>query len=73
MTHPRQRESLQELAEKSKQRIRAMPQVAHTNQLDEVIPQRLCRIKRSVLIFEVYKPHDTKAKPTDKSCRQMQR
>ena len=48
MTYPRQRESLQELAEQSKQRLRAMPQVAHTNHLDEVIPQRLCRIKRSI-------------------------
>ena len=25
------------------------------------------------IIFEVYKPHDTIAKPTDKACRQMQR
>ena len=48
MTHPGQREPVQELAEQSKQRLRAMPQVAYTNQLDEVIPQRLCRIKRSV-------------------------
>ena len=48
MTHPGQREPLQELAEQSKQSLRAMPQVAYANQLDEVIPQRLCRIKRSV-------------------------
>ena len=46
--NPRQSESLQKLAEKSKQRFRAMPQIAHTNQLNEVISQCLCGNKRSV-------------------------
>ena len=47
VTYPRQSEPLQELAEQCKQSLRAMPQVAYANQLNEVIPQCLCRFKRS--------------------------
>ena len=48
MANPRQREPLQELAEQGKQRLRAMPQIARTNQLNEVISQCLCGNKGSV-------------------------
>ena len=47
VTYPRQSEPLQELAEQCKQSLRAMPQVAYANQLNEVVPQCLCRFKRS--------------------------
>ena len=55
MTHPSQRESLQEWAEQSKQRLRAMPQVAHTGQLDEVIPSASVESK-GVSIFRCVLP-----------------
>ena len=38
VTYPRQSKPLQELAEQCKQSLRAMPQVAYANQLNEVDP-----------------------------------
>ena len=46
VANSRQSEPQQELADKGKQRLRAMPQIAHTDQVNKVISQ--CENKRSV-------------------------